>query len=242
MKNRLVTLDGTRVLTVEEYDRFLCNIPKSMKSIFVIAMITGLRYAEIQKLYDNPQWYHKYDGQWDHRTPFTLVPSKLDKEALKNNYGYPQSYSRLFVRDKIILPKETHKKEKPPRTVNQLPYNFFNIFSDFINNKKPPDRSSWNKDLARWSEKAEISPKVGLKTPRKTMVSWMLKSGFSDLEIYSILECDPIAYLKNCQRIFYTEDELEEIKDRLVEWNFLKFGYHWYKEGNHWYYGLYPGL
>jgi hypothetical protein len=35
--------------------------------------------------------------------------------------------------------------------------------------------SSWNKDLARWSEKAGINPKVGTKTPRKIIERWMLK-------------------------------------------------------------------
>ena len=30
-----------------------------MKAIFEINTITGLRYIELQRLYENPQWYYK---------------------------------------------------------------------------------------------------------------------------------------------------------------------------------------
>ena len=59
MENELVTADGTKVPTVEEYDRFITAIPESMKAIFEINTITGLRYIELQRLYENPQWYYK---------------------------------------------------------------------------------------------------------------------------------------------------------------------------------------
>ena len=54
MENGLVTADGTKVLTVEEYERFINAIPEAMKAIFEINTITGLRYIELQRLYDNP--------------------------------------------------------------------------------------------------------------------------------------------------------------------------------------------
>jgi hypothetical protein len=43
MENGLVTADGTKILTVEEYERFINVIPESMKAIFEINTITGLR-------------------------------------------------------------------------------------------------------------------------------------------------------------------------------------------------------
>jgi hypothetical protein len=46
--------------------------------------------------------------------------------------------------------------------------------------EKPPYRSSWNKDLARWSEKAGINLKMGTKTPMKIIESWMLKTDSRD--------------------------------------------------------------
>jgi hypothetical protein len=188
MENGLVTADGTKVLTVEEYNRFINAIPEPMKAIFEINTITGLRYIELQRLYENPQWYYK-------------------------------------ERNQIILPKEAQKKEKqklPKRTIDKLPSTFSYVFSHFTDGKKPPYRSSWNKDLARWSEKAGINPKVGPKTPRKTIESWMLKTGIPEIEIYSRQGHDPITSLKHYQSLSFTDYELRDIKKRLTEWGVLK--------------------
>ena len=46
-----------------EYDRFINAIPESMKAIFEINTITGLRYIELQRLYDHPAWYYKERNQ-----------------------------------------------------------------------------------------------------------------------------------------------------------------------------------
>jgi hypothetical protein len=36
MENGLVTAEGNQIVAVEEYDRYITNIPKSMKAIFEI--------------------------------------------------------------------------------------------------------------------------------------------------------------------------------------------------------------
>ena len=63
MENGLVTGDGTKILTVEEYDKFIQAIPESKRAIFEINTITGLRYVELQRLYYNPAWYYKERNQ-----------------------------------------------------------------------------------------------------------------------------------------------------------------------------------
>src|SRR5665647_2682017 len=63
MENGLVTSDGTKVLTVEEYDTFLKSIPEKKRVIFEINVITGLRYIELQRLHDHPEWYYKERNQ-----------------------------------------------------------------------------------------------------------------------------------------------------------------------------------
>jgi hypothetical protein len=57
--NGLVTADGTKVLTPEDYDKFLLVVPDAKKVIFEINTITGLRYIELQRLHDHPEWYIK---------------------------------------------------------------------------------------------------------------------------------------------------------------------------------------
>lgn len=187
-ENGLTTSDGTKVLTVEEYDRLIQVIPESKKAIFELNCITGMRYVEIQRLYDNPHWYFK-------------------------------------DRNQIILPKEAQKKVKQKltkRTIDKLPSTFFYIFKQFLEGDRPPERTSWNRDLARWSVKAGINPKVGNKTPRKTIESWMLKSGIPEIEIYSRQGHDPITSLRHYQSLSFTDYELRDIKKRLTEWGILR--------------------
>jgi hypothetical protein len=58
------------------------------------------------------------------------------------------------------------------------------ISKHFVEGHRPPERSLWTRDLVRWSLKAGMSPKVGNKTPRKTIESWMLKTGIPEIEIF----------------------------------------------------------
>lgn len=186
--NGLTTSDGTKILTVEEFDRFRQVIPEARRAIFEVNAITGLRYVELQRLYDNPIWYNK-------------------------------------IRNQIILPKEAQKKVKQKlvkRTIDKLPSAFPYIFKQFLEGPKPPEQSSWNRDLERWSRKAGIMPKVGPKTPRKTIESWMLKAGIPEIEIYSRQGHDPITSLRHYQSLSFTAYELKDIKKRLQEWGILE--------------------
>jgi len=63
VENGLVTSDGTKVLTVQEYDKFKGSVHKTAKALFELSVITGMRYVEIQRLYDNPEWYFELRNQ-----------------------------------------------------------------------------------------------------------------------------------------------------------------------------------
>ena len=77
-------------------------------------------------------------------------------------------------------------------------------------------------EKSRWSAKAGIEPKIGPKTPRKTIESWMLKSGIPEIEIYSRAGHDPLTSLKHYQSLSFTDYEARDIKKRLIEWGILK--------------------
>jgi site-specific recombinase XerC len=128
-------------------------------------------------------------------------------------------------RNQIILPREAQRKVKQKlvkRTIDKLPSTFSYIFRQFTNGRKPPERTSWNRDLARWSVKAGINPKVNPKTPRKSIESWMLKCGIPEIEIYSRQGHDPITSLRHYQSLSFTDYELRDIKKRLTEWGILQ--------------------
>lgn len=188
MDNGLVTSDGTKVLTIEEYDTFIKSIPEKKRVIFEVNVITGMRYIELQRLHDHPEWYYK-------------------------------------DRNQIILPKEAQQKVKqkaPKRTIYPLPSTFSYIFKDFVEGSRPPEQSSWNRDLARWSRKSNIEPYVKPKTPRKTIESWMLKAGINEYEIYSRQGHDPVTSLRHYQSLSFTDYEMRDIKKRLTEWGILQ--------------------
>ncbi len=63
MDNGLVTSDGTKVLTVAEYDRFVNFIPIKFRPIFEVNTITGLRYVELQRLHEHEEWYYTERNQ-----------------------------------------------------------------------------------------------------------------------------------------------------------------------------------
>jgi integrase len=189
-QNGLVTSDGTKVLTVEEYDRLKASIHKTARALFEVNVITGLRYVELQRLYDNSHWYHE-------------------------------------TRNQIILPKEAQKKVKQiqiKRTIDKLPSTFPYVFKAFLEGRKPPEASAWNRDLDRWSKIAGIVPKAGPKTPRKTIESWMLKAGIPEIEIYSRQGHDPITSLRHYQSLSFTDYEMRDIEKRLTEWGILRKG------------------
>lgn len=188
MDNGLFTSDGTKVLTVEEYDKFLQAIPEKKRVIYELNTITGLRYVELQRLHDNPAWYHK-------------------------------------SRNQIILPAAAQKKVKQKqvkRTIDKLPSTFHYMFKQFIEGPRPPERISWWRSLGRWSLEAGIEPKVGPKTPRKTIESWMLKAGIPEIEIYSRQGHDPYTSMMHYQSLSFTDYEMRDIKKRLSEWGILR--------------------
>ena len=52
--NGLITTDGTKVLTVEEFDRLKNSVHKTAKAIFELNVITGLRYEALKLALKNP--------------------------------------------------------------------------------------------------------------------------------------------------------------------------------------------
>jgi hypothetical protein len=64
----------TKVLTVEEYNRFVQTVPNKFRPIFKVNTITGLRYIELQRLYQNPGWYFQDRNQ-------IILPKEAQKKV-----------------------------------------------------------------------------------------------------------------------------------------------------------------
>ena len=107
-ENGLVTSDGTKVLTVEEYDRFINKIPEKFRAIFEVNMITGLRYVELQRLHDNPAWYVRSRNQ-------IILPKEAQKKVKQKQVK--RTIDRLPSTFPYIFEKFINGKTPPYRTV-----------------------------------------------------------------------------------------------------------------------------
>ena len=59
-----IYVNGIRIFVPAEYDNFKATIPKKRhKALFELSTITGMRYAEIQRLYNHPEWYSESRNQ-----------------------------------------------------------------------------------------------------------------------------------------------------------------------------------
>ncbi|MDY0130131.1 MAG: site-specific integrase [Methanosarcina vacuolata] len=59
-----IYVNGIRIFVPVEHDKFKAGIPKKRhKTLFELSTITGMRYAEIQRLYDHPEWYSESRNQ-----------------------------------------------------------------------------------------------------------------------------------------------------------------------------------
>ena len=108
MENGLVTSDGTKVLTVEEFDRFIQAIPEKSRAIFEVNSITGLRYVELQRLYDNPDWYTRTRNQ-------IILPKEAQKKVKQKQVK--RTIDKLPSTFAYIFEKFVTGKHPPFRTV-----------------------------------------------------------------------------------------------------------------------------
>jgi len=179
-----------RILTPKEYEALREAISKESHRItFDILLITGLRYAELLRLYDNPGWYNE-----------------------KKNL--------------IHLPTEAQKKAKRrqlERTIYPLPPMFSYLVKIFLESRRPPAETTWNKDLQRWAIKAGLNPfGMSVKTTRKTIESWCIASGLMESAVCLRQGHDSLTSMRHYQGLAFTEEERWNIKRKLTDWGLIR--------------------
>ena len=120
----------------------------------------------------------------------------------------------------IDLPAYAEKKTKRSqrqRYIHPLPDLIGEILEQFFLDPKPPTLQTWNANLKRWAEKAELNP-IGLsaKSTRKSIESWMIRAGMPVHEVYLRQGHDELTSLRHYQGLPFTDSELQEIKRKLA--------------------------
>lgn len=185
--NRHLYTEGEiRVLTVEEYRKLENAIPKDdYKIILKVLMITGMRYAEVQRLFENPEWYNKVKN---------LI--HLDSNGQKK-----------------------HERVQKERTISPLPAMFSDTMKLFFSGCKPPEQTSWNRDLQRWCKLAGIHPYgVSCKFSRKTIESWLIVAGREVTTVCLRQGHDSVTSMHHYQGLAFSDSERRDINDQLKMW------------------------
>lgn len=100
-----IFVKGVRILRPDEYDKLLNAIPKDHhKTIFEVLFWSGMRYAEIRRFHNHPEWYMKESKA------IALLGStgaqKKAKRKFEDRYITPippqlESILRFFQKDQV---------------------------------------------------------------------------------------------------------------------------------------------
>ena len=123
------------------------------------------------------------------------------------------------ARKVIDLPAYAEKKKKRSqrqRYIHPLPDLMGEILEQFFLDPKPSSLQTWDVNLKRWAEKANLSPNgISAKSTRKSIESWMIRAGMPVHEVYLRQGHDELTSLRHYQGLPFTNSELQEIKRRL---------------------------
>ncbi len=189
-KSLYLYVNGIRLLTAREYEALRAVIPLDRhKALFDVLLITGMRYIEVQRLYDHPEWFNEQENH-------------------------------------IHLPEEAAQKKRKvqlQRTIFPLPSMFKYVLKDFWNGKKPPEETTWNKNLRRWSEAAGLNPYgISAKTTRKTIESWMIVCDVPISTVCLRQGHDSATSMNHYQGLAFSEEKKREVRNKLTEWNIIR--------------------
>lgn len=142
-----------RIFRPYEFERLLnfgC-LKLEHKTMLLSLLYTGMRYVELQRFQDHPNWYSPTDG-FIHLPAFVIYKDKICKGASRK--------AKRRQTDRWVRLNNMGKQ----------------AIEYFIKLDKPlPNYNGWNANLKCWCKRAEINPTgVSVKSTRKTWESWLL--------------------------------------------------------------------
>lgn len=141
-----IIVKGVRVLRPSEYNLLRNELNPDQQIILDSLLLTGMRYEELLRFHDNPDWYSEADSAI-HLPAEAVLKGRKIKDASER-----QRWVRLSIRGKGVIPN-LFRVSMPKRVA----------FYQMLKRKalKALDHSGLN------------PLKISNKTTRKTMVSWL---------------------------------------------------------------------
>jgi len=196
---------GVRILSPFDYDKLYEVVPKiHHKTILDVCLWTGMRYVEVQRLYEHPEWIMKNRN-------CIFLPEEAQLKAKRRQlqrYIYPI----------------------PPQLTSILPYFFGNpappAQDNWNENLKRWALKAGIVEREQFHENCNTNLRVisgfkgiSSKMTRKTIESWMFAIRIPENEICLRQGHDRATSLKHYQGLPFTPYEKGEIFTRLNSWN-----------------------
>ena len=187
-----IIVKGTRILTPEEYILLRRELNPDQKVILDCLLLTGMRYAELQRFHDHPDWYDEESG-FIHLPPEAVLKGRKIK-----NPDDRQRWVRTSDRAKGTIPALF--KVKMPTRVS---------FDQMLRRKaiKALDHSGLNPE------------KISTKSMRKTLASWLRIYYPNAYDyIYESLGHGAMTELKHYLGHPFTEKDKADMREWIAGW------------------------
>ena len=90
-----IFVNGIRILSPHDYDIFVANIDKVFhRTLFDVALWSGMRYIEIQRLWDHPEWYQS--ARKNIHLPVGAVKKSKRKQLERNIMPIPPQIESIM--------------------------------------------------------------------------------------------------------------------------------------------------
>lgn len=100
---------------------------------------------------------------------------------------------------------------------------FSYLLNDLWGNQRPPQQTTFDKNIKRWAITAGINPYgLSVKTNRKTLESWSIATGIPESTVCLRQGHDSVTSMHHYQRLAFSEQELVDIKNILTEWRLVR--------------------
>lgn len=201
---------STAIISPEEYSMLRRAAEKDERVLMDISLFTGMRYAELLKFQEHPEWF---------------MPER-------KCVFMPQGSVKGAVRGQKIMKKENNedKKERKPRTTPQRyillsSYGVFILEHYFEDDDKPKFHSSlpkWDMRLKKYAKKAglaEDGKSISNKSFRKSWESWLAVSYPEEQgRICQSQGHTQIVSMQHYVSTPFTATEKEQIKEKVAGW------------------------
>jgi integrase len=156
-----------------------------------------------------------------HKTIFEILFwSGMRYIELQGFYSHPEWYMKESRAIQLLGSEGAQRKVKrtlEDRYITPIPPQLETLLRFFHKGPEPPSLQAWDEDMSRWAAASGFDPKgFSAKTTRKSIESWMIAAGISEMQVCLRQGHDKITSMRYYLGLPFSPEEKEIIKKRLT--------------------------